>query len=398
MAIAVLFPRFGHPAIEERYASWQSQQRLRRGADHARLEFYDPHESAADVMQDVDEEHVLVVTDPLVVPSSRVGVRLRAALEASGAAAAVPLTNESLVTEQRRVPEWAYLTLRELETAFEHVESGVTGSRGDGVPTTQPRDVVTLTWPDADPAIFLARRDSLTTERAQLRRALRGRQVAVDASTYVHVFSPMRSQVRDDLLLYIPLDARSLLELGCGEGALGALVKQRQKCRVAGIELDAEASAIAKKKLDDVYTGDVRHIIEILHDRFDCIVASEIIEHVDDPWSLLAELRNLTKPGGRLVISIPNIANASIINDLIHGRFDYTYIGIACAGHLRFFTRASIEDLLAIAGWHLEAIVPQRAGVTQEALGFLEKLRTAGVAFDEEELLATGYYVVARNE
>ena len=393
MAIAVLFPRFDHPAIEERYASWQSQQRLRRGTEHARLEFYDPHESAADVMKDVDEEHVLVVTDPLVVPSSRVGVRLRSALEASGAAASVPVTNEAKVPEQRHVPEWAYLTLRELETVFDNVENGVTGSRGHDV-TPQPRDPVTFS--DADPALFLARRDSLVTERAQLRRALRGRQVAIDASTYVHVFSPMRSQVRDDLLLYIPLDARSLLELGCGEGALGALVKERQKCRVVGIELDEDAAAIAKKKLDDVYTGDVRHIIEILHDRFDCIVASELIEHVDDPWSLLGDLRHLTKPGGRLVISIPNVANASIINDLIRGRFDYTYVGIACAGHLRFFTRASIEDLLDIAGWRLEAIVPQRAGVTQEAIGLLETLRTAGVAFNEDELLATGYYVVAR--
>ena len=389
MAIAVLFPRFDHPAIEERFASWQSQQRLRNGAEHARLEFYDPRESAADVMQDVDEEHVLVVTDPLVVPSSRIGMRLRTALEASGAAAAVPVTNEAKVPEQRHVPEWAYLTLRELETVFDNVE---------GATPPNPRTPAPVTWGEADPAIFLARRDSLVAERAQLRRALRGRQVAIDSSTYVHVFSPMRGQVRDDLLLYIPLDARSLLELGCGEGALGTLVKQRQKCRVVGIEIDEHASAIAKKKLDDVYTGDVRHIIEILHDRFDCIVASELIEHVDDPWSLLADLRHITKPGGRLVISIPNLANASIINDLIRGRFDYTYVGIACAGHLRFFTRASIEDLLGIAGWRLEAIAPQRAGVTQEATALLEKLRAAGVAFDEEELLATGYYVVARNE
>ncbi|HYR29576.1 MAG TPA: class I SAM-dependent methyltransferase, partial [Thermoanaerobaculia bacterium] len=298
MAIAVLFPRFDHPAIEERYASWQSQLRLRRGAEHARIEFYDPHEAAGDVMKDVDEEHVLVVTDPLMVPPYDIGVRLRAALEASGAAAAVPVTNEAHLPEQRHVPPWAYLTLRELEIAAARTAE------------EQPALRV-VTWNDANPALFLTRRESLAGERAHLRRALRGRQVAVDPSAYVHVFSPMRGQVRDDLLLYIPLDAHSLLELGCGEGGLGALVKARQKCRVVGIELDAEAAAIARKKIDDVYTGDVRHIIEILHDRFDCVVASEIIEHVDDPWSLLADLRRITAPGGRLVISIPNLANAS---------------------------------------------------------------------------------------
>lgn len=384
MAIAVLFPRFDHPAIEERYASWQSQTRLRRGAEHTRLELYDPHESAADVMRDVEEEHVLVVTDPLVVPSHRVGVRLRQALEASNATAAVPVMNEGRHPRQQRAAPAAYVTLRELEEVFELME------KSEGVET--------VTWDDANPALFLARRDTLAGERAQLRRALRGREVVIDASTYVHVWSPMRAQVRDDLLPYIPSDARSMLELGCGEGALGALVKERQKCRVVGIELDHEAAAIARKKIDDVYEGDVRHIIEVIDERFDCIVASEIVEHVDDPWSLLAELHRVTTPGGRLVISIPNIANASIVGDLLRGRFDYTYVGLACAGHLRFFTRATIEDLLDISGWKAEAIVPQRALVSQASQSLVAALRAGGAAFDEDELLATGYYVVARNE
>lgn len=385
MAIAALFPRYDHPAIEERYASWQSQMRLRRGAETTRLEFYDPHEAAADVMRDVEEEHVLVVTDPLVVPSSRTAARLRSALQSGTATAAVPVTNEARHPQQQRVPPAAYVTLRELEEVFATIESA-------------PPSLTTVTWDDANPALFVARRETLAGERAQLRRALRGREVAIDASTYVHVWSPMRSQVRDDLLLYIPLDARSLLELGCGEGALGALIKQRQKCRVVGVELDHEAAMIAKKKIDDVYVGDVRHIIEVIHDRFDCIVASEIVEHVDDPWSLLSELRRVTAPGGRLVISIPNLANASIVGDLLRGRFDYTYIGLACAGHLRFFTRQSVEDLLDIAGWRVESIAPQRAVVSQSAQSLAAALRTGGVQFDEDELLATGYYVVARNE
>jgi hypothetical protein len=55
MAIAVLYPRFDHPAIEERYAAWQTQMRLRSGADHGEFEYYDPHEGAAGVMADVHE-------------------------------------------------------------------------------------------------------------------------------------------------------------------------------------------------------------------------------------------------------------------------------------------------------------------------------------------------------
>src|SRR5688500_17750326 len=104
MPIAVLYPRFDHPAIEERYASWQSQMLLRRGADHVRMEYYDPDESAAKVVAGVEEPHILVVTDPLVLPSANVGSRLRIALESSGAIAAVPVTNEAGDSRQQRVP------------------------------------------------------------------------------------------------------------------------------------------------------------------------------------------------------------------------------------------------------------------------------------------------------
>ena len=385
MAIAVLYPRFDHPAIEERYAGWQSQMRLGRGAEHARIEFYDVHEPAADVMADVHDPHVLVVTDPLIVPSERIGIRLRDALESSGAAAAVPVTNEAHHPEQRVAPGAPYVTLRELEEVFTLMERS----------SVPPR---TTTWDDSDPAVYLCRRDFLAGERAQLRRALRGRQVAIDPTTYAHVWSPMRIQVRGDILPYVPETARSVLELGCAEGGLGALIKARQKCRVVGVELDHDAAAVARRKLDDVYTGDVRHILEVLDERFECVIASEIVEHVDDPWSMLSEIRRVTAPGGQLVISIPNIANASLIGDLVRGRFDYTYMGLACAGHLRFFTRASIEELLGISGWRTASIVPQHFIVSEAARQLVAALRAGGMEADENELLATGYYVVAVNE
>jgi 2-polyprenyl-3-methyl-5-hydroxy-6-metoxy-1,4-benzoquinol methylase len=204
----------------------------------------------------------------------------------------------------------------------------------------------------------------------------------------------MRAEMRSDLLPFIPLEARSMIELGCGEGALGAAVKQRQRVRVVGVELDRAAAAIARKRIDDVYCGDVEEIVSLLHERFDCIVASEIIEHVVDPWALLSELRRIAAPGGQLILSIPNLAHASVINDLLQGRFDYVYIGLTCVGHLRFFTRRSIEEMLRIAGWAVLEITPQR----QRGIGAEELLRRLNPAESaKEDLTATGYYVVAQN-
>ena len=385
MSIAVLYPRFDHPAIEERYASWQTQMLLRRGEDCTRLLFYDVDEEARDVIGEVDEEHVLVVTDPIVLPSNRTAVRLRAALEASGAAAAVPVANESQQPLQQRPPAIPYLTLRELQESIEST-------------TNRPQQVTRVTWDTADPGFYLCRAALLDKVRRPLREAISGLDVAISTTDYVHRWSSLRGQTRFDLLDLISTDAKSILEFGCGEATLGQALKKRQRCRVVGIELDPAAAAIAQKRIDAVYRADVREIVSILDERFDWIVGGDIVEHLDEPWSFLAELRDVAAPGGRLLLSIPNIANASVISDLLRGRFDYVYMGLTCVGHLRFFTRQSIEDMLTIAGWTVERIAPQDFGVTTARKQLLGALDTGGFAYSKDDVVPSGYYVIARND
>ena len=206
----------------------------------------------------------------------------------------------------------------------------------------------------------------------------------------------MRGQARQDLLDRIAADAKSILEFGCGEAPLGAALKQRQKCRVVGIEIDRHAAAIAKKRIDDVYCGDAREIIALLHEQFDWIIGGDIIEHLDDPWTFLSDLRRITKPGGRLLLSIPNLSHAALVADLLAGRFDYVYMGMACVGHLRFFTRHSIAEMLSIAGWSVEKIEPQAEVPSIGAESLLRALDESRLPFSRDDLLAPGYYVTAR--
>ena len=381
--IAILFPRFDHDAIEERYGSWQSRMLLQREPD---IEFvlYDPDEPAATASGLVTSSHALVVTDPLLLPSERLAARLRDVLERTpGAAAAVPVSNEATNPEQQHAPSSAYLTLNEMETVMRSMQSN-----------SEPPRVVT--WNDADPGAFLMRTDVLDTINEIPRLALKGKPVAISPADYVHRWISMRAKMRDDLLDFVPVEARSMLELGCGEGALGAAVKQRQRARVVGVELDRAAAAVARKRIDDVYCGPAEEIVALIHEKFECIVASEIIEHLVDPWSLLGELRRIAAPGGQLIISIPNVAHASIINDLLEGRFDYAYLGLTCVGHTRFFTRRSIEEMLRIAGWEVMEITAQQlSGTGGEAL--LQRLNPPPSNLMKEDLTATGFYVVAQN-
>jgi hypothetical protein len=91
------------------------------------------------------------------------------------------------------------------------------------------------------------------------------------------------------------------------------------------------------------------------------------------------------------------VANAAVIADLLHGRFDYVYMGLTCVGHLRFFTRQSIEEMMTIAGWTIVEIAPQETVVTRGREELFRLLDAARGEWSKEELHPAGYYVVAQN-
>lgn len=378
--VAILYPRFDHPAVEERYASWQTQMLLRASGDD--LLFYDEDESARAAAADVKTEFVLVVTDPLLLASAGLARRLGAI--AAGGTIAIPVSNESPDEQQRVAPPAPYMTLGELQATLRTFEEA---------PVRQEM----IHWNGGDPGAYACRTELLAKSEARLRDFPANREVTVSHNDYIHRWSSMRGQARMDLLDRIPATARTILEFGCGEAPLGAALKARQKCRVAGIELDPRSAAIARKRIDAVYQGDVREIVSILDESYDWIVGGDIVEHLDEPWSFLAELRRISAPGGHLLLSLPNLANASVVGELLRGRFDYVYMGLTCAGHLRFFTRRSIEEMLEIAGWGVETIETQPVTLTPAAEELLTRLQRGGVDFSRDDLLAPGYYVTAVN-
>jgi SAM-dependent methyltransferase len=383
MSPAVLYPRFDHPAIEERYASWQSQMLLRAGGD---IEFavYDAEEPASFAAAGLESDHVLVVTDPLLLPPAKLVTRLRELLvHTSSVVAALPVSNEAENPIQRRAAA-PYLTLRELQQVTAELQSR--GADGEVVK-----------WNGADPAAYLCRTAWLETIDDPPRHALAGREVVISPADYIHRWSSLRGQTRTDLLARIAPDAKSILEFGCGEAPLGAALKQRQKCRVVGIEIDPRAAAVARKRIDDVYCGDAREIVSLIREKFDWIIGGDIVEHIDEPWSFLSDLRKVAAPGGHLLLSIPNIAHAAVVSDLIRGRFDYVYMGLTCVGHLRFFTKRTIEEMLSIAGWTVVEIAPQETVVTRGREELLAALAAARIPHSKEDLVPAGYYVVARN-
>lgn len=104
-----------------------------------------------------------------------------------------------------------------------------------------------------------------------------------------------------------PLSGARLLEAGCAYG-LFLERAQRHGVEVAGQELSASAADRVRADLDvDVHEG---HLDDLAGtSAFDVVCAWDVIEHVPDPASFLAAARELTRPGGLVVLSCPYVTS-----------------------------------------------------------------------------------------
>jgi SAM-dependent methyltransferase len=160
-------------------------------------------------------------------------------------------------------------------------------------------------------------------------------------------------QERPEVAALVPAECRRVLEVGCGCGGLGRLLKSRGHY-VTGIELMPEAADEARRFLDQVLTADVETAgLPFPPGSFDAVVFADVLEHLIDPWCLLRQAAGLLAPGGVVAASIPNLQNGDVLWRLIRGRWEYRERGITDFGHLRFFTLETIRGLFAQAGLEL---------------------------------------------
>lgn len=142
-----------------------------------------------------------------------------------------------------------------------------------------------------------------------------------------------------------------VLELGPATGYMSRAMVKRG-CSVVGVELDPAMAEQASEVCERVIVGDLDELDleqELGEDRFDVIVAADVLEHLKDPLATLSRLRSYLKKDGAFVISVPNVAHGSVRLALLEGRFDYRDVGLLDATHLRFFTRQSLEEMLDAA-------------------------------------------------
>lgn len=123
------------------------------------------------------------------------------------------------------------------------------------------------------------------------------------------------SNVRFDVISLISCVDGNILELGCGSGATLVELKKRKIAKyIAGIDIiDMNQKALLDKFiLANVDTDE----IDLPHDFFDVIICADVLEHLQDPWTVVKKLRYYLKNDGYIIASIPNIREIRTLKKL----------------------------------------------------------------------------------
>jgi hypothetical protein len=219
---------------------------------------------------------------------------------------------------------------------------------------------------------------------------------ARESALYLRTFEKRMALVQR----WIPQRAR-ILDVGCAAGYF-LRTAQRHGHDVHGVELSPAIAHEAVKALgqDRVHVGTLDEAIEQKGHRpasFDLVTLWDVIEHVPDPQHVLRRVRELVKPGGKLLLETQNVASrwARLLGPRWHHYKHHE--------HLYHFAPGTIRRLLGDCGFTVLDIGAAYAG-KYVSFGFLAERagrlgRVAGLLAKPLALLkAFSVYVNPRDE
>lgn len=160
-----------------------------------------------------------------------------------------------------------------------------------------------------------------------------------------------------ELLKIMPVDARRVVEVGCSSGALARAYKAiNPQSHYIGVEVAPVYAELAQRYCDEVLVLDMDHVTpEIMRSSLlaDCYVFGDSLEHLCDPWALLAKIRAVIPADGCIAACIPNAQHWSVQQRLNCGEFRYEDSGLLDRTHLRWFTRLTMNEMFVLAGFRV---------------------------------------------
>ena len=182
------------------------------------------------------------------------------------------------------------------------------------------------------------------------------------AAGFIDVLDPLRygGQIFDPdevtgILASLISPGESVLDVGCGTGSVSKILVENCRADVVGIEPDPARAARASSLGLRVHVGYLTPDLIRMVGPFDIVLFADVLEHIPDPYSMLIAARGALRPGGSLLVSVPNVAHWTVRVDIMRGRFTYKPSGIMDATHLRWFTADSLKSLVTSAGYTVKS-------------------------------------------
>ncbi|WP_425060458.1 Ubiquinone biosynthesis O-methyltransferase, mitochondrial [Sporomusa carbonis] len=192
-------------------------------------------------------------------------------------------------------------------------------------------------------------------------------------------FDPVYStSVRYDLIHLIdkPKDCSfTVLDIGCAcGGTLLQIKNQYNNAEIFGIELNKKA-AVSAQLFADVIDADIeKTTLPYPEEYFDYIIFGDVLEHLQNPWQVLENVKPYLKADGYLLTGIPNVMHFSVLRNLLQGSWTYEDAGILDKTHLRFFTLNEIDKMFKNAGYVVEDYKPGIIYESENDKKFIQEL------------------------
>lgn len=118
-----------------------------------------------------------------------------------------------------------------------------------------------------------------------------------------------------------------------------------------GVDLEDEAVSILRAAgFDNVRQANAEHLSTSFGADFDAIVAGEVIEHLPRPGLFFEEAAKVLRPGGRLLVTVPNAFNLMRLIQLLRGR------EMVHRDHCYYFSAKTLARLASMSGFSLEEV------------------------------------------
>lgn len=195
----------------------------------------------------------------------------------------------------------------------------------------------------------------------------REREEAQRLHTLAGMWLPPRIKIAISMIVTEQEGNISLLDVGCGEGVLGKVLRQQFEgtLYLVGVDISGTALRYASQYYDKVIEANIEmdDLAQSLPEKqFDYVVCLEVLEHLFEPSNVLKQVKRFLKKHGFLVASFPNIAFWKYRLDLLKGTFPKGYTLSSPSEHIQNFTLHSFVQLLEENGFEPVGIDGQYVG------------------------------------